>query len=66
MMFENDRTQDLWFKDKEKASRLKNEIITLLKNEHISISEARYLFRVIICTLEDTQMQLSIYNFFTF
>ena len=55
-MFEEARMTDIYMHNKEKAHRLENEIICLLKNEHISISEARYLFSAIIGKLEDTRM----------
>lgn len=54
MMFENDRIQDPWVRDREKATRLKNEIIALLKEGHFSISESRCLLRAVIEDLEDT------------
>lgn len=56
MMFENDRMQDPWLRDREKAARLKNEIIALLKEGHVSIFESRCLLRAVIEDLEDTPL----------
>lgn len=56
MNFEIARERDLYMNNKEKATRLTTEIICMLKAEHISISEARNLFRNIIERLEDAPM----------
>ena len=56
MNFETAREIDLYMKNKEKATRMMDEIICILKAEHISISESRNLFRNIIEKLEDTPM----------
>lgn len=56
MNFETAREKDLYMKDKEKATRMINEITCILKAEHISISETRNLFRNIVEKLEDTPM----------
>lgn len=56
MYFEPAREKDLYMKNKEKATRLTDEIICMLKAEHISISETRNLFRNIVGKLEDAPM----------
>lgn len=48
MYFEQAREKDLYLKDKEKATRLTDVIVCMLKAEHISISETRNLFRNIV------------------
>ena len=56
MYFEQAREKDLYLKDKEKATRRTDEIVCMLKAEHISISETRNLFRNIVEKLEDKPM----------
>lgn len=56
MYFEQAREKDLYLKDEEKATRLTDVIVCMLKTEHISISETRNLFRNIVEKLEDTPM----------
>ena len=56
-MFEPARMKDIYLDNEEKATRLENEIICLLKNEHISLSETRYLFCSIIGKLEDAPLK---------
>lgn len=55
-MFDAVRMKDIYLCNNEKATRLENEIICLLKNEHVSISEARYLFSTIVEKLEDNPL----------
>ena len=52
---------NIYMTNPEKANRLSKEIICLLKDEHISLSEARGLFCSIIEKIEDTPMQLFYY-----
>lgn len=56
MNFETGREKDLYMKNKEKATRMMDEITCILKAEHISISETRNLFRNIVENLEDAPM----------
>jgi hypothetical protein len=51
-MFDNERIKFL--QDSDKSTRLKDRIVEILKEENISISEARGLFIYIIGILEDT------------
>lgn len=60
MCFEQAREKDLYMNSKEKATRLTDEIICMLKAEHISISETRNLFRNIVEKLEDTPYVINI------
>lgn len=51
-MFNNERISLIC--DTDKSVRVKDKIIKLLKEENISISQARWLFINIVGTLEDT------------
>ena len=51
-MFDNERIKFL--QDSDKSTRLKGRIIEILKEENVSIAEARGLFIYIVGTLEDT------------
>ena len=51
-MFNNERISLIY--DTDKSVRVKDKIIKLLKEENISISQARWLFINIVGTLEDT------------
>lgn len=56
-MFDNERIKFL--QDSDKSTRLKDRIIEILKEENISISEARGLFIYIIGTLEDAPIGIN-------
>ena len=55
-MFNNERKIDIYLYDTEKAMRLTDEIIALLKAEHVSLSQTRSLFSYIVNKIEDTPM----------
>ena len=56
-MFElKDNFSDIYLANEEKAKRLSKEIITMLKAEHVSMSETRSLFSSIIYKLENEPM----------
>lgn len=56
MNFESAREKDIYLNKKEKATHLSNEIICMLRKEHISLSETRSLFNYIVTELEDTPL----------
>lgn len=55
-MFNDIYIKDIYLSNKEKADKLSDEIMQLIRDEHITLPEVRSLFLYIVGKFEDTPL----------